>query len=171
MNVIVPRTCTVIADGGAEPRRSGSSRPLEEFRSTPVYVLLGDPGFGKSTAFTMESEARQGDALCVTARNFTTFRLEDHPEWRETTLFIDGLDEIRTGSPNSRTPLDDIRVRLDALGRPHFRLSCREADWLGPNDCNHLKDVSPDSEVVILRLDPLTASDIARTPEWSPGHR
>ena len=168
MNVIVPRTCTVIADGGAEPRRSGSSRPLEEFRSTPVYVLLGDPGFGKSTAFTMESEARQGDALCVTARNFTTFRLEDHPEWRETTLFIDGLDEIRTGSPNSRTPLDDIRVRLDALGRPHFRLSCREADWLGPNDCNHLKDVSPDSEVVILRLDPLTASDIARILNGRP---
>ena len=168
MNVIVPRTCTVIADGGAEPRRSGSSRPLEEFRSTPVYVLLGDPGFGKSTAFTMESEARQGDALCVNARNFTTFRLEDHPEWRETTLFIDGLDEIRTGSPNSRTPLDDIRGRLDALGRPHFRLSCREADWLGPNDWNHLKDVSPDSEVVILRLDPLTASDIVRILNGRP---
>ena len=168
MNVIVPRTCTVIADGDAESRRSGSSRPLEEFRSTPVYVLLGDPGFGKSTAFAMESEAPQGDAYCVTARNFTTFRLEDHPEWRETTLFIDGLDEIRTGSPNSRMPLDDIRGRLDALGRPHFRLSCREADWLGPNDWKHLKDVSPNSEVVILRLDPLTDSDIVRILNGRP---
>ena len=168
MSVIVPRTCTVIRDHDPERSREWSSRPLEEFRSAPAYMLLGDPGFGKSTAFTMESEARRGDALCVTARNFTTFRLEDHPEWRETTLFIDGLDEIRTGSPNSRTPLDDIRGRLDTLGRPRFRLSCREADWLGPNDWRHLKDVSPDSEVVILRLDPLTHSDIDRILNGHP---
>ena len=162
MSVIVPRTCTVIRDHDSKRNWDGNSRPLKEFRCTPAYVLLGDPGFGKSTAFTMESEARQGDALCVTARNFTTFRLEDHPEWRKTTLFIDGLDEIRAGSLNSRAPLDEIRGRLDALGRPYFRLSCREADWLGPNDWKHLKDVSPNSEVVILRLDPLTASDIVR---------
>ena len=168
MSVIVPRTCTVIRDHDPERSRGWCSRPLEEFRSAPAYVLLGDPGFGKSTAFTMESEARQGDALRVTARNFTTFRWEDHPEWRETTLFIDGLDEIRTGSPNSRTPLDDIRGRLDALGRPHFRLSCREADWLGPNDWKHLKDVSPNSEVVILRLDPLTDTDIVRILNGRP---
>ena len=162
MSVIVPRTCTVIRDHNRERNRQGSSRPLQEFRSTPAYVLLGDPGFGKSTAFTMESEAHQGDALCVTARNFTTFQLERRPEWRETTLFIDGLDEIRTGSLNSRAPLDEIRGRLDALGRPRFRLSCREADWLGSNDWKHLKDVSPNSEVVILRLDPLIKRDIVR---------
>ena len=57
MSVIVPRTCTVIADGDAEPSRDGSSRPLEEYRSAPAYVLLGDPGSGKSTAFTTECKA------------------------------------------------------------------------------------------------------------------
>ena len=32
-----------------------NSRPLREFRSKPAYVLLGDPGAGKSTAFEVES--------------------------------------------------------------------------------------------------------------------
>ena len=32
------------------------------------------------------------------------------------------------------------------LGKPRFRLSCREADWLGENDRKHLESVSPDSK-------------------------
>ena len=162
MSVIVPRTCTVIADGDAQSSRAGHSRPLAEFRSTPAYVLLGAPGSGKSTAFETEYEEVQEDASPVSARKFRARRLDCHPEWRARTLFIDGLDEIRAGSPDSRTPLDEICERLDALGRPRFRLSCREADWLGANDWKHLKDVSPNSKVVILRLDPLTDSDIVR---------
>ena len=86
--------------------------------------------------------------------------MDRHPEWRAKTLFIDGLDEVRAGSLDARSPLDQIRGRLDALGRPCFRLSCREADWLGANDRKHLAAVSPNSELIILRLDPLTHSDI-----------
>ena len=47
------------------------------------------------------------------------------------------------------------------FGKPRFRLSCREADWLGANDQKHLESVSPDSKVTVLRLNPLTDSDIA----------
>ena len=168
MSVIVPRTCTVIADGDADPSRDGSSRPLEEFRSAPAYVLLGDPGSGKSTAFTTECKAYQEDDEPVSARDFRTLSLDSHPEWRAKTLFIDGLDEVRAGSLDARSPLDQIRGRLDALGKPCFRLSCREADWLGANDRKHLATVSPNSELIILRLDPLTHSDIVRILNGRP---
>ena len=140
----------------------GSSQPLEEFRSAPAYVLLGDPGSGKSTAFETEHEAVREDACLISARDFLSLSLDHHPEWREKTLFIDGLDEIRAGSPDVRTPLNAIRGRLDALGRPRFRLSCRAADWLGANDRRHLAAISPNTKLVVLRLDRLTNSDIVR---------
>ena len=54
------------------------------------------------------------------------------------------------------------------MGKPRFRLSCREADWLGENDRKHLASVSPDSQVKVLRLDPLTDADIASILDARP---
>lgn len=159
MNGIVSRTCTEILPGD-EDRNRKNSRPLEEFRSVSSYVLLGDPGAGKTTAFESECRALGDDACLVDARDFIALDLNSHPEWRGKTLFIDGLDEIRAGSSNVRKPFDEIRRRLDALRRPHFRLSCRTADWLGTNDRRRLKPVSPESAVTVLQLDPLTESKI-----------
>ena len=48
------------------------------------------------------------------------------------------------------------------LGKPRFRLSCRQADWLGKNDLTKLKVVSPDSNVTSLRLDPLKKLDVEK---------
>ena len=127
----------------------------------PAYVLLGDPGAGKTTAFRTECEALGGDAICITARDFTTFDPNDHPEWRNKTLFIDGLDEVRAGTSDARMPFDEVRSRLDKLGRPRFRLSCRVAYWLGDNDHEHLSSIAPQgSHVALLQLNPLTESDI-----------
>ena len=142
------------ADGAtAEP---GRSRPLGAFRESAAYVLLGAPGGGKTKVF--ETEGKRDGCHYVTARKF--LMLSDRPEWRGTTLFIDGLDEKRAGSPDGRTPLGDICAKLDALSRPRFRLSCREADWFGANDRTHLEMVSRDGEVRVLRLDPLSDDDI-----------
>ena len=157
--MIVPRTCTEIQKKNGKQLQNEASQPLETFRDEPAYVLLGDPGAGKTTAFETEREVLREKACLITARDFLTF--DPHPEWRDKTLFIDGLDEIRVGVDDARTPFDQIRGRLDALGKPRFRLSCREADWLGANDRRHLESVSPDSEVTVLRLNPLTDSDIA----------
>ena len=159
--MIVPRTCTEILARDADQHREKKSRPLKEFRDAPAYVLLGDPGAGKTTAFEAECEALGEKAYLITARDFLTFEPQSHPEWRDKTLFIDGLDETRVGANDARTPFNQVRGRLDALGKPHFRLSCREADWLGANDQKHLESVSPDSKVMVLRLNPLTDSDIA----------
>ena len=58
-----------------------------------------------------------------------------------------------------------MRAQLDRLERPRFRLSCREADWLGRNDQTRLQAVdpsgeSPKQEIRVLRLDPLTPENV-----------
>lgn len=161
----VPRTCTEILSqkGDQEPR------PLEEFRSAAAYVLLGDPGSGKTTAFEAECKALGESGHFISARDFLALDLNRHPEWRNKTLFIDGLDEIRAGAADARTPFDQVRGRLDGLGRPRFRLSCREADWLGDNDRQHLAAVAQYSQVRVLRLDPLTDSGVVSILNGYPG--
>ena len=162
MKRIVTRTCTEISTKDVDKNREKTPRSLEEFRSTSAYVLLGDPGSGKTTAFEAEYEALEENACLITVRDFLALDVNSHPDWRDKTLFIDGLDEVRVGASDTRTPLDLIRGRLDALARPRFRLSCREADWLGDNDRRHLASVSQDSQVKVLRLDLLTDSDVIR---------
>ena len=166
MSCIVPRTCTEIpADG---PGRDERSRPLDEYRDVPAYVLLGDPGAGKTTAFEREREELGTGGVLVSARDFLTLDPDMHPEWGRGTLFMDGLDEVRAGSPDARTTFDAIRGKLDRLGRPRFRLSCRAADWLGANDRTGLAKVSPDARLTVLRLDPLTDSEVGAILEALP---
>ena len=159
MTAIVSRTCTEIVEDDGDRISSKVSRPLEAYRPAPAYVLLGDPGAGKTTAFQSEYAAIE-EGHYITARDFRTFGVNSHPEWRGKTLFIDGLDEVRASRGNAQVPFDAIRSRLDELGKPRFRLSCREADWLGDNDRKNLEKISPDNRVVMLRLDPLTDSAV-----------
>ena len=56
--------------------------------------------------------------------------------------------------------MNSVRAKLDRMGRPRFRLSCREADWFGANDSDHLKSVAPDGAVTVLRLEPLSGQDV-----------
>jgi hypothetical protein len=149
---LVRRTCT---------RKSGNadeqgSHPLESYRHLSAYVLLGDPGSGKTEAFKWEAEESGGEY--IKARDFATF--EPGVEYQDKTLFIDALDEMRANGNDGRSPLDHIRKHLERIGRPRFRLSCREADWLGESDSAALMRVSPNGEVVALHLDSLIDNDI-----------
>ena len=56
---------------------------------------------------------------------------------------------MRAGAEDGRTPLDSICAKLDRIGRPRFRLSCREADWFGANDREHLKSISIGGEIKV----------------------
>lgn len=151
----VARTCTELSDDD-ESASAASGQPLAAFRECAAYVLLGDPGMGKTTAFEEESRVLGADAVKVDARDFVCFDPADRSEWRGRTLFIDGLDEVRAGGADPRTPFDAIRSKLDTLGKPRFRLSCRHADWL-ETDQKRLEDVSASGKVAVLRLDPLDA--------------
>ena len=174
MKHFVERTCTVVRERSEEPGRATASsalrepdsRPLESFRDTPAYVLLGPPGSGKTEAFRREAE-NEGARL-HTARDFRT--LGPGPKERHHTFHIDGLDETRAGSPDGRTPLDEIRVRLQELGRPRFRLSCREADWFGANDRERLRAIAPGGDLTVLRLDPLSDQGILDILDRNLGH-
>ena len=169
MKHFVERTCTVVR--GREEERGGEtkssrrgepgSHPLESFREVAAYVLLGPPGSGKTAAFEHEAEAEGG--RYITARDFLTF--EPEPEWEGKILFIDGLDEMRAGASGGRTPFDAIRTKLQGLGRPPFRLSCRAADWFGANDRERLSAVVPNREVQVLRLDPLSDHGVLKILE------
>lgn len=149
MNAYVARTCTEVSASAADPQ------PLSHFRERQAYVLLGDPGSGKTTEFREEAQRLGEAAEYVSARKFIRDPLEAHPEWRDKTLFVDGLDERRAGTDDPRTPVDQIIQKLGRLEKPRFRISCREADWLGLNDRQNLEDPSPDNQVTVIRLDPL----------------
>ena len=161
MNTVVARTCSPVQLGSGEHPETGESQSLIAFRYKPAYVLLGDPGTGKTTAFEQECFTLGSEAHFVTARDFLAFDVDLHPEWTGKILFIDGLDEVRAGTGDARHSLDGIRQRLDRLGKPFFRLSCRAADWLGNNDVVKLSTVVRDgSEPTVLLLDSLNDADV-----------
>ncbi len=155
MTSTVPRTCTELDTNGDRGIILSEPKPLSAFRQSEAYVLLGDAGSGKTTEFQEESEALGGPGVYLSARQFARSHVDSDSVWRDKILFIDGLDEMRAGKTDRMTPLDQIITQLDRLGRPSFRLSCREADWLGTNDRENLATVYPDSQITVLRLDPL----------------
>lgn len=152
MSFVVPRTCTEIAPDGE--RRPGL--PLASLRERTAYVLLGEPGAGKTIAF--DEEAKAAGVESIPAREFVVWPPRD--EWRGKTLFIDGLDEIRAGSAGDITQFAAIRRNLDVLGHPRFRISCREADWLGASDRDDLARAAPGGSIAVLHLDNLTDEQV-----------
>ena len=155
--MIVPRTATPLAQ-----RRDGMwqrlpSQPLADFRAERAYVLLGDPGSGKTTTFREEAKAQP-----IHAGRFVTADLDQRQEWRTQTLFIDGLDEVRAEIGASSKPLFELLGRLEQLSYPPVRVSCRVADWSAADHGAFAEDY-PD--VRILLLDPLTARDVSAIME------
>lgn len=146
---ILRRATGLLTDG------TSTTRPIEDWREVDAYVLLADPGAGKSVSFRTEAAASGG--VFRSARDFIALGIE--PQDTGKTLFIDALDEMRAGARDGRTALDQIRVKLKELGRPRFRLSCREHDWRSQSDVSALKQVAPSDIVVELHLEPLSRGE------------
>lgn len=146
----IPRRAAALGDDG-----SRDVRPLADWRSLDAYVLLGDPGAGKSEC--LDFEANTTDGTYISARDFITLGVDAEQAGR--TLFIDGLDEMRAGRANGHIPLDELRSRLKAMGSPRFRLSCREHDWRTQTDLAALNQVAPGGSVQELHLEPLSRDE------------
>jgi len=123
---------------------------LDQFSDVHAWVLIGDPGAGKTDVFETLSQAEGG--YCTNARDFVALELP--PDWTAP-IFIDGLDEITAGNATGSTALEQIRTRLQKLGTPKFRISCREADWRGNTDSAALKRLVKDDSFLELHLAPL----------------
>lgn len=140
-----------------EPDASSNvSKPFHKFWCHDALVVLGEPGAGKTTSFE-RAAAEEPDAECITVRNFLTLKSRRYPG---KTLYLDGLDEQRSKSKDGTTILDELRQRLDELGSPRFRLSCRSADWYGSSDLGNLCDVAPSGSIAVISLEPLSENDI-----------
>ncbi len=140
----VPRRATLADD-------RSSTKPLSEWRHLGAYVLLGDPGAGKTEA--LKAEAAGSGTNVVRAADFV---IGDLPTSPDGTYFIDAIDEEVGG----QAILSKLRERLIAMGRPRIRLSCREIDWKGQVHAEDFAVVAPDRAITVLHLDPLSDEDI-----------
>lgn len=153
--VYIPRQVRIINNDLEAQSSKYHVRGLEEFRKQAAWVLLGEPGAGKSSAF--EAEAKANGGVFISIAKF----LSGHPdpEWHGKTLFLDGLDEVRASRGDDSILLKVAR-QLRMLNKPPFRIACRAADWRGSTDRDDISDVSPDSQLTVLGLEPLGPSEI-----------
>lgn len=130
---------------------------MTDWRAEPAYVLLGDPGAGKSTSFKAEALAQAG--VLVEASDIAD-GVADAEGLGDRVVFIDGLDQIKANSRGQGLgALGCVRAWLAKARPAGFRLSCREADWLGEAEQDALARVAPGGEVTVLQLESLTQDE------------
>lgn len=154
--IFVPRSVKQLRklpDGGPD----SDAVALESLRSVPAWVLLGEPGAGKSESFKFEAQAVNG--LRLTIAEFIYSDIDE--AWRNKCLFLDGLDEVRAGSATVSI-LVQVKSKLRKLGLPYFRIACRAADWYGQSDLEEIIGASPNEKLPIYTLEPLTSAEIKR---------
>ncbi len=152
---LVPRLAHKVVDQQQRILETPEAEDLKTFRSLAAWVLLGEPGAGKSTAFEQEAQATGGQWLRIA--EFINANLDADRQGK--TLFLDGLDEVQS-SGGADSTIVKISEQLKLLGKPPFRIACRAADWYGSTDRDELKSVSPDSQLTVLLLEPLSEEDI-----------
>lgn len=135
-------------------------KSFDAYRQHKAWVLLGDPGAGKTSTFETLAEREGGTKVSA-----STFLDLDDPNGYPEPIFIDGLDEA--AALEGKTPIGRIRSKLQQLGTPRFRLSCREADWRGSADSNALQQLVGRDNLAELHLSPLsTEQSIAFARHW-----
>lgn len=138
----------------ADETAQQEERWLSEWRDEPAYVLLGDPGSGKTESLKAEAEAVDGvfvSAVLIEADVAPVVGTD-------ALVFIDAVDEVK-GSGGGNI-VGAIARYLRDNGKPRFRVACREADWRVDADRQLLEAVVHDGAVKELHLSPLSDADI-----------
>jgi hypothetical protein len=130
----------------------GEATQLANLQSAPAYILLGDPGLGKTTAFRREAGGREH---VISVRDYLLLGTE----WQADPLFLDAFDEFRA-QPNLALPVDNLTKLIRDNKVQRWRVSCRAADWFGETDLARLKLASSDGFPVVARLLPLQDDEV-----------
>lgn len=95
---------------------------IDDLHSCSFVVILGEPGIGKSSILSREA-VRRG-ASVVTMRGL----IEGERPDTSRRLFVDALDEYRSGGNRSAMTTDVIKL-VRGLGVTEIWLACRTEDW------------------------------------------
>jgi len=116
-------------------------------RELNYYVLLGEPGVGKSTVFTGEAQAENAVVQSVRDAMF------EEPSGIDT-MFLDGLDEYRAEGQAS-DKVNNLAKIMKASGVRRWRLSCRSEDWRKEADIAAIQKTTGGQPIVVAQLLPL----------------
>lgn len=109
----------------AQPEARGEPRRISGLAEKQRWVLLGEPGSGKSTTFEQAAVADGTSAL--TARAF----LEGARPLGDT-LFLDAVEEYRIGEAGHERLAQLVKAINDS-GYTRWRLTCRSASLNAPD--------------------------------------
>lgn len=153
--------------------------PFEKIAGTPVLVLLGEPGIGKTSAMKAERDligeaaSREGDEVLLRdLRPYGTpeqviakiFGHRKFQAWVAGThrlhLLLDSFDECRLEVKQLASVIaEELRDYEDARERLILRIACRTADWSGLLE-SALREIWGDDAVKVYELAPLTQDDV-----------
>ncbi len=152
MSIVVPRSVRLLAPQ-EDHRFNRKDLSIKDFESDHGYVLLGEPGLGKSTEFDRESK-RVGAQKPVSARDF--LRVQNDAQHPTTPIFIDGFDEVRANTGNPQDMTKQIITRLENLGCPKFRLTCQSGSWFSKESLQRISLHLDITRLPVLLLNPLS---------------
>ena len=144
-----------VLDITPDPKRKEacSPQPFSDFAEHANLVLLGDAGAGKTHLFEEVASAGGGRYLRARAFLFTPIIPEG------ATLFVDALDETRSGRGDQDT-INSLIKKLFEVGPTKVRISCRVADWLGETDLAAFQSYfQQHGGVTVLALQTLSRSE------------
>ena len=119
------------------------------------FILLGDPGIGKT--FSFEHSAKYESSIYQTVE---AFRITRGKNCKGKTLYLDGLDEYRSRNDDKSLIFDLIDI-INEVEPLKIRISCRSADWLGAADVSKFKTLF-NGNYAVATLQALTAEQQSR---------
>jgi hypothetical protein len=139
------RTCSIVSD--KTPTVGSPELSLLELGESESYVLLAEPGLGKTEVF--KALAKKNGGVYITVQDFLI-----RDEWQQGFYYIDALDEAR--SHQNLNALHELRSKLYKLGVTQFALACRSAEWNNRIDTEDIRKNAQNGRVSVFALNPLT---------------